>query len=86
MDCSLPVSSVLGISQAKILEYSVLPCLLPGDLPDPGIEPMSPAAPDLQVDSLLLRQWGSPCLLHCGPGTSSLIRECIRNANADSGF
>ena len=30
------------------------------DLPDPGIKPASPVAPDLQVDSLLLSRWGSP--------------------------
>ena len=43
MDCSLPGSSVLGILQARILK---LLCPPPGDLPDPGIEPvclMSPA-------------------------------------------
>ena len=33
---------------------------LPGDLPDPGIEPTSPAAPALQVDALRLSQRGSP--------------------------
>ena len=32
-----------------------------GDPPDPGIEPVSHA---LQVDSLLLSQWGSP-YSHC---------------------
>ena len=47
MDCSLPGSSVHGILQARILEW--LPFLSPGDLPDPGIEPASPA---LQADSL----------------------------------
>ena len=36
--------------------WSVLPFPLQGNLPDPGIEPMSPA---LQVDSLLLRHQGS---------------------------
>ena len=30
-----------------------------GDLPDPGIEPMSPVSPALQVDSLPLSYWGS---------------------------
>ena len=35
MDCSLPGSSVRGIFQARILEYS-FPS--PGDLPDPGIK------------------------------------------------
>ena len=47
MDCSLTDSSVPGISQARTLDG--LPFLSPGDLPDPGIEPRSPA---LQVDSL----------------------------------
>ena len=42
-------------------EYSSgLPCPCPGDLLDPGTEPMSPAAPAVQVDILLLRHWGSP--------------------------
>ena len=34
-----------------------LPFPSPGDLPDPGIKPKSPA---LQVDSLPLNRWGSP--------------------------
>ena len=44
-DCSPPGSSVCGILQARILE---LPS--PGDLPNPGVEPGSPA---LQAGSLL---------------------------------
>ena len=40
MVCSLPGSSVHGILQT-ILEWA--PCPPPGDLPDPGIEPASPA-------------------------------------------
>ena len=32
-----------------------------GDLPNPGIELMSPVFPTLQVDSLPLGHWGSPC-------------------------
>ena len=39
-------SSVHGIFQARILEC--LPCPLPGDLPNPGIELESPAFPALQ--------------------------------------
>ena len=39
MDCSPPVCSVHGILQTRILEW--WPCPLPGDLPDPGIEPVS---------------------------------------------
>ena len=45
MDCSLPGSSVYGIFQGRILEWVVVPS--PGDLPNPGIEPRSPA---LQAD------------------------------------
>ena len=40
MDCSPPSSSVHGISQQEYC--SELPFPSPGDLPDPGIEPVSP--------------------------------------------
>ena len=41
-------------------EYgSGLPSPPPGDLPDSGIEPMSPAFPAVQTDSLPLSYWGS---------------------------
>ena len=40
--------------------WSGLPCPPPGDLPNPGVEPTSPVAPGLQVDSLLLGHQGSP--------------------------
>ena len=50
MDCNLPVSSVLGILQDMTEYWSGLPFTSPGDLPNPGMEPRSPA---LQVDSLL---------------------------------
>ena len=48
VDYTLPASSVHGIFQARILEWVVI--LSPGDLPDPGIEPGSPA---LQADSTI---------------------------------
>ena len=51
----LPGSSVHGFSRQ---EYkSGLPCPTPGDLPDPGIEPGSPA---LQAESLPLSHQESP--------------------------
>ena len=34
----------------------------PGDLPDSGIEPVSPLSSALQADSLVLSHWGSPIL------------------------
>ena len=43
MDCSPPGSSVHGIFQARVLEWVAIS--IPGDLPDPGIELMSPASP-----------------------------------------
>ena len=42
MDCNPPSSSVHGISQKEY--WSGLPCPPPGDLPDPGIEPVSLAS------------------------------------------
>ena len=39
MDCSPPDSSVQGIFQGRY--WSGVPCLPPGDLPDPGIKPAS---------------------------------------------
>ena len=41
MDCSPPGSSVRGISQARVLEWVAIS--FSGDLPDPGIKPVSPA-------------------------------------------
>ena len=45
IDCSLAGSSVHGILQQEYL--SLLPCPPIGDLPKPGIEPMSPMFPAL---------------------------------------
>ena len=41
MDCSTPGSSVHGISQARILEWGIIP--FSRDLHNPGIKPTSPA-------------------------------------------
>ena len=51
VDCSLPGPSVHGILQARY--WSGLPFPFPGGLPNPGIEPGSPA---LQADSF----WSEP--------------------------
>ena len=66
MDCSLPGFSVDGIFQARILEW--LPLLSPGDLPNPGIEPGSPALSRRKWHPTPRRQWHpTPVLL---PGKS----------------
>ena len=41
MDCSLPGSSLHGILQARVLEWVAIS--FSSDLPNPGIEPRSPA-------------------------------------------
>ena len=55
MDISLPGSSAHGFSQARVLEEVEFPS--PGDLPNPGVEPSSPA---LQADSLQNEPPGKP--------------------------
>ena len=48
----------IGFSRQEY--WSGLPCPLPGNPSNPGIEPVSPVASALQADSLLLRHLGSP--------------------------
>ena len=48
----------MGFSRQEY--WSGLPCLSPGDLPDPGMEPVSLAPPHCQVDSLPLEPPGKP--------------------------
>ena len=57
MDCRPPGPSVHGTLQTRILEWVAIPS--PGELPDPGIKPPSPA---LQADSLLSEPPGKPKL------------------------
>ena len=54
VDCSLPGFSVHGIPQARILGWVTIS---PGDLPDPGIKPGSPA---LEADALTSELPGKP--------------------------
>ena len=60
MDCSSPVSAVHGILQAGILEWVAIP--FSKDLPEPGIQPWSPALPseppnkDLKIRILFLQK------------------------------
>ena len=66
MDYSPSVSSVHGIFSWQ--EYwSSLPFPSPGDLPDPGIEPRSPA---LQADSLVL------CTCKTGKHSMVMLIKC----------
>jgi len=49
----------MGFSRQEY--WSGLPYPPPGDLPDPGIKPASPAFLALHVDSELLSHRGCPC-------------------------
>ena len=60
LDCSPPVSSVLGILQARTLEVARSP---PGDRPNPGIEPASLCLLHQQADSLALVPSGAYFIL-----------------------
>ena len=67
------------IFQARILEW--LPFPLPGDLPNPGIEPMSPA---LQEDSLPAEPSGkpkNPCNWHLNPRLS--VKTIVETENTN---
>ena len=55
VDCSPPGSSVHGFSRQEY--WSGLPFPSPGDLPNPGIEPRSPA---LRADALTSEPPGKP--------------------------
>ena len=55
LDCSLPGSPSMGFSRQEY--WSGLPFPSPGDLPDPGIKPGSPA---LEADALTTEPQGNP--------------------------
>ena len=55
--------------------YNEWPCPPPGDLPDPGIEPMSPMPPTLQADSLPTEPWGKTMV--------ELIRNDFSNSSCN---
>ncbi|CAN0429590.1 unnamed protein product [Rangifer tarandus platyrhynchus] len=63
--CTVVHQTPLSMGFSRQEYWSVLPCLPPGDLPDPGIEPTSPVAPALQADSLPLSQQGSQWYCIC---------------------
>ena len=64
LDYSPPLSSVHGVLFRQE-SCSGLPFPPPGDIPDPGIEPMFPVSPALQMDSLPAETSGKPRNLGC---------------------
>ena len=55
--------------------WSGWPCPLPGDLPDPGINPGSPVSPALQVDSLSTEPPGKSLIYSAVPGVSCSTQD-----------
>ena len=68
-----------GILQAGILEWVAFPS--PGDIPNPGIEPRSPA---LQVDSLPSGPPGKPQIT--GVGNLSLLQHTFLTQKSNQGL
>ena len=60
MDYGPPCSSVHGILQARVLGWAAISSCR--DLPDPGIEPMSPVSPVLAGGSFTTELPGKPCI------------------------
>ena len=56
----------MGFSRQEY--WSGLPFPPPGDLPNPGIEPVSRVSPALQADSLPDEPVGKPLLVNVKPG------------------
>ena len=69
----------MGILQAEY--WSGLSCPPPGDLPNPGIEPRSPA---LQADSLLSKTPGNP--KNTGAGSLSFLQGTFPTWELDQGL
>ena len=61
MTCQAPLS----VEFPRQEYWSGLPFSSPGNLPDPGIEPMSLVSPALQVDSIPLAPPGKPISHFC---------------------
>ena len=79
-DCLLPTDyTVHGILQARILEWVTFPS--PEDLPNPGIEPRSPA---LEADSLPAEPQGKP--KNTGVGSLSLLQRIFPTQESNWGL
>ena len=59
--------------------WTRLPSLLPGDLPDSGIEPTSAAVPASQADSLLPSYWRIPLLCSSVQFSRSVVSDSLQS-------
>ena len=80
MDCSPSGSYVHREGFSRQEYWSGLPCPLPGDLPNPGIEPRSP---ELQEDGLQTEPPGKP--KNTGVGSLFLLQGSFLTQEFDQG-
>ena len=83
--CTVALQAPMCLEVYRQEYWSRLPCPSPGDLPHPGLEPVSPVSPASRADSLPLSQWGNPYLralsINCkGFPDSSVGKESTCNA------
>ena len=74
----------MGFSRQEYWNGS--PCPPPGDIPHPGIEPMTPVSPALQVDSLPLSHPEAPKNGHALEQIPVLLRLWLREACGKHGL
>ena len=79
--CSVAQSRPLSVGFWRQEYWSALLCPPPGDLPNPGIEPKSPA---LQVDPLLSEAPGKP--KNTGMGRLSLLQGIFPTPESNQGL
>ena len=70
------IIDIHGIFQARILDTG-LPFPSPGDLSEPGIDPMSSVSSALQVDSLPSEPSGKPIHTHTHTHTHTCVLNCF---------
>ena len=75
---TVALQTLLSVEFSRQEYWSGLPFPPPGDLPDPGIEPLSLRPPALQADSLLLCHLGS-LGLQGGTAMAVLLRNELIN-------
>ena len=83
---TVALQALLSMGFSRLEYWSLLPCPSPGDLPSPGIEPASPEATALQVDSLSLSRREYPLLpnpsLHLQPSLCHVCSHIDPSASA----
>ena len=81
--CTIAHQAPLSLGFPRQEYWNGMPFSFPGDLPDPGMKPKSPA---LQADSLLLSHKGSPKPLSGGILISSFLPSTVGQGSKQRHF